>query len=255
MAWLRLSDDYINDEKIFGLSNGAFRLWHEGMAYCRRHQTDGIIPFKILRGFRSFSRGNEKQLSTPARENLAPLWVLVPGLGYKVHNYLNWNLSKEEEENDRAGSAARQRKFRERNGVTNTPCNAVSNTVHNALIPDRIGISRSSKEEKAVALVHKAHAEETGAEAVYDVARDFSERYSTIYAEERNGANFPIRGPLHFDAFVALARGWPDAKRLEDMFRVFLHLPGRDVINKPGTPKQFLHHAPECDQLLRKNGR
>ena len=149
MAWIRLSDDYINDEKIFGLSDGAFRLWHEGMAYCRRHQTDGSIPFVIMRGLRSFSKGREKELSSSPREGVSALWELVPAMGYRIHNYLDWNLSKEEEANERAGNAARQRKFRDRD---KEPRNGVSNALltetRNALVPDRIGIGKDLSKEK-----------------------------------------------------------------------------------------------------------
>jgi hypothetical protein len=112
MPWIRLSDNYMDDEKIRVLSDGAFRLWHEGMAYCRRNQTDGLIPFAILRDFLAFTKGREKQLSSPAREGLSPLWVLMPGMGYRVSNYLKYNLSKEEESDKRSAANARMKKFR-----------------------------------------------------------------------------------------------------------------------------------------------
>jgi hypothetical protein len=146
VPWIRLSDNYIEDEKFQALTDRAFRLWHEAMAYCRRHQTDGLIPFAIMRGFRSFSKTCEKQLSTPTREGLAPLWESIPATGYKVHNYLSWNLSKEEENNERAGAAARMRKFRARDeasyGVTNGATNGVTVGVTNAFVPDRTGTDR-----------------------------------------------------------------------------------------------------------------
>lgn len=148
MPWIRLSDNYIHDEKFRALSDGAFRLWHEGMSYCRMHQTDGVIPFKILKDFYSFSRKNEKQLATPSREGLAPLWELIPATGYKVHNYLNWNLSKEEEQNERAGSAARMKKFRSRYAVTNAVTNGATNAVSDAFVPVRIGTEREFRSER-----------------------------------------------------------------------------------------------------------
>lgn len=155
MPWIRLSDNYIEDEKFDALSDRSFRLWHEAMAYCRRHQTDGLIPFAIMRRFKSYSKGSEKQLGSPVRDGLAPLWELIPDLGYKVHKYLDWNLSKEEENNERAGAAARMRKFRARcddscYGVTNGATNGVTPTVTNGEVPDRKGMDLciSSLEEK-----------------------------------------------------------------------------------------------------------
>jgi hypothetical protein len=155
VPWIRLSDNYIEDEKFQALSDRSFRLWHEAMAYCRRHQTDGLIPFAILRGFKSYSKGSEKQLASPVRDGLAPLWEAIPELGYKVHKYLDWNLSKDEENNERAGAAARMRKFRARGedsgyGVTNGVTNGVTPTVTNGEVPDRkgMGLCISSSEEK-----------------------------------------------------------------------------------------------------------
>lgn len=112
MAWIYLSDDYYDDEKISGLSDGSFRLWHEGLAYSKHYQTDGLIPFAVLRKMRAFTRGRERQLSTPVRDGIAALWRLVPGMGYIIHNYLDWNRSKEEENKERTDSAGRMRKFR-----------------------------------------------------------------------------------------------------------------------------------------------
>src|SRR5262245_36035416 len=97
----------MDDEKIDALSDGAFRLWHAGMADGRRNQTDGLIPFGIMRGLRCYTKGNEKQLATPTREGLAPLWELIPATGYKMHNFLAWNPSKDQENGERAGAAAR----------------------------------------------------------------------------------------------------------------------------------------------------
>lgn len=93
------------------------------------------------------------------------------------------------------------------------------------------------------------------ADAVLERARNFIERYPQIYAQERGGARYPVKEARDFPTFLTLVQTWTDDERLDGMFRVFLHLKGRDVLNQPGSPGQFLHHAPECDQLLRANGR
>src|SRR5262245_11799506 len=125
MPWIRLSDNYMEDEKIDALSNGAFRLWHEALAWCRRQLTDGLIPFPVMRRFPAYTKGREKELATPVREGVAPLWELIPATGYKVHNYLKWNKSKEEEEADQELSRHRmaftrdpqlRQRLRERDG-------------------------------------------------------------------------------------------------------------------------------------------
>lgn len=91
--------------------------------------------------------------------------------------------------------------------------------------------------------------------AVLDRAREFIEHFPQIYAEYRHGAHYQVREARDFPIFLELAQGWPQPGRLEDMFRVFLHLKGKDVLNQPGSPGQFRHHAPECDALLRAEGR
>jgi hypothetical protein len=98
VPWIRLSDNYIDHPKFAVLSDGSFRLWHEAMAYCRRHQTDGLIPFPVLKSFMYHTKAREKQLASPHQEGAAPLWQLIPATGYKVHDYLEWNLSKEAEQ-------------------------------------------------------------------------------------------------------------------------------------------------------------
>lgn len=152
MPFIRLSDNYIDNPKFTALSDGAFRLWHEGMAFTRRHQTDGIIPFATMKGFPSFTKSREKQLAAPYVEGANPLWVLIPGTGYRIHDYLAWNLSREEEQSERTATAARVRKFREgkRNGVTEGVTSTVTNGVRNAnvLDTDRTGQGSQPPEKK-----------------------------------------------------------------------------------------------------------
>lgn len=112
MPFIRLSDNYIDHPKFLALSDGAFRLWHESMAFCRKHQTDGLIPFSTMRGFRYYTKSREKQLATGYIPEAKPLWILVRSVGYTINDYLFWNLSKEEESCERSAATARMRKFR-----------------------------------------------------------------------------------------------------------------------------------------------
>jgi hypothetical protein len=140
VPFIRLSDNYIDNPKIVALSEGSFCLWHEGMAYARKHQTDGIITFHAMRAFRFYTKGREKQLATPYTDGANPLWALIPATGYKIHDYLDWNLSREEEQSERTATAARVRRFRQhRNGVSNGVTSTVTEPLRNADVPDRIG--------------------------------------------------------------------------------------------------------------------
>lgn len=107
MPFIRLSDDYVDHPKFVVLSDGAFRLWHQGMAYCRRYQTDGLVPTNTLRKFKAYSSKRMRELMTPWMDGRHPLWEGVDGFGIKVHDYLEWNLSKEEENQQRAEAKQR----------------------------------------------------------------------------------------------------------------------------------------------------
>jgi hypothetical protein len=95
-------------------------------------------------------------------------------------------------------------------------------------------------------------------EGIDEIAGSFLERYPEIYARCRSGATYRVnRLKQERDLGYAreLARGWPDLKRLEDMLDVFLRRTDLGEKNKPGTPGQFLHMAPDCDRLLKEHGR
>lgn len=119
MAWIRLDDDYIYHPKFTVLSAQAFRLWHEGMAYCRKMLTDGLIPRAAMKTFRYTGRSAVAELTTPIGDGIAPLWE-PHDIGFKVHDYLVWNRSREQELKDREDAKDRahvSRTNRARNGV------------------------------------------------------------------------------------------------------------------------------------------
>jgi hypothetical protein len=114
LSWIRLDDDYIYHPKFVALSANAFRLWHEGMAYCRKLLTDGLIPRAALKTFRYAKRAHVDELMTPVGDGLAPLWEPVADFGFKVHDYLIWNRSREQELKDRESSKTRAKESRDK---------------------------------------------------------------------------------------------------------------------------------------------
>lgn len=145
MPFIRLSDNYIDHPKFIVLSDRAFRLWHEGMAYCRKHQTDGLIPSLALQGFRYAKRDAIKELTVID----APLWETVDGFGYRVHDYLDWNESREVEQ--KRQQEARERTKRWRAGAPkDPPCDASGDVSRDASqhanVPDRSGMDHRSSE-------------------------------------------------------------------------------------------------------------
>ncbi len=110
MSWVRLDDDYIYHPKFRALSHHAFRLWHEGMCYCRKLMTDGLIKFTALKTFTYHSPKAVQELTAPCGRSEA-LWARDPD-GYRVHDYLDWNPSHQEEAEERDASKRRMRAFR-----------------------------------------------------------------------------------------------------------------------------------------------
>ncbi len=96
---IALDDDIGDHPKFVGLSDEAFGLWVRCIGYCRRNRTDGYIPEQAALQ-RCRARSPRKVIAEltgkPAGAPEAnPLWTKVLG-GYQVHDYLDWNPSREQ---------------------------------------------------------------------------------------------------------------------------------------------------------------
>ena len=94
MPYLNLDDNFADHPKVDGLSDSAFRLHVAGLCYASRHLTDGFIPKeKVTRLVPRFRR--------PALDELVgTLWITAIG-GFQIHDYLDWNRSREQIEFER----------------------------------------------------------------------------------------------------------------------------------------------------------
>lgn len=115
--WVRLDENAMEHPKVAGLSDGSFRLWVQGMAHCQKFLTDGKIDRVSLRGLRAFSPKRMADLIA------ARLWLSAEDDGIQVHDYLQWNDSREHVLKVRAQGRDRIRKLRGKE------CNAVTPTV------------------------------------------------------------------------------------------------------------------------------
>lgn len=109
MAWVRIHDGAMSHPKILSLTASAFRLWVGGLSYCQQHLTDGLIPVAALSVLLG-TKADAGQLIA------AGLWR-TSDTGYIVHDYLEWNDSREVVQKKRASLKARVTRHRER--VTN----------------------------------------------------------------------------------------------------------------------------------------
>jgi hypothetical protein len=110
MPWVRLDEHAINHVKLLALSDGAFRLWVEGLAHCQKHLTDGAISSAAVRGFRYAKPGRITELTTSVGR-AAPLWCPAAE-GFEVHDYLAWNEDKATVLRKRAKARGRMQRLR-----------------------------------------------------------------------------------------------------------------------------------------------
>ena len=94
MRYMRLEENAMEHPKFIAISDKAFRLWCEGCAYCQKHLTDGRIPVKALKGFRYHTPTALRELLTENVPNKGPLWHR-DGTEVVVHDYLDWNDTRE----------------------------------------------------------------------------------------------------------------------------------------------------------------
>lgn len=245
--WIRLSDSYIDHPKFLALSASAFRLWHEGIAFCRKHETDGLIPKSALQGFRYFQQGRVSELTTTIAGEGGPLWETVDGFGYKVRNYLDWNLSKEEAEKDRESGKARSKKWREKR-FKNATDNTVRDASPHAHEPDR-NRNGSLRSSEGVQGKPSALSEEPSRDLAMR-AGAFVETFEELFQKYRRGAKYFRRQPaLDFDRALGLCRTWDD-ERLLKLVEVFMNSDEDWIVRSDYGLAAFSAKATWCDERL-----
>lgn len=117
MPWFRLDDSFDTHPKILAAGNEAIGLYVRCGTYAARHLTDGFIRHDVAMLY-----GTKTLADTLVH---AGLWHRARG-GWTIHDYLDYNPSREAVENDRKAKAERQKRWREaqRRRVTNPSHNA-----------------------------------------------------------------------------------------------------------------------------------
>jgi len=106
MAWARIHDSALSSPKVVGMFNprDPFHLWIWGLSYCQLHLTDGAIPREAV------PHGGDRAAATLIGKRL---WETADG-GYQVHDYLDWNDSREVITKKRDAARSRMSVARER---------------------------------------------------------------------------------------------------------------------------------------------
>lgn len=143
--WVRIDENAMDHPKFLALSDGAWRLWCEGQSYCQKHLTDGVIHLSALKGFRYFSPSRLKNLTTEFVPGKGPCWHRDEDGTVHVHDYLDWNDSREEVLAAREGARARRRRHDQR--TTERVPNGVPDADETPNVPSGVGTRESSSAE------------------------------------------------------------------------------------------------------------
>jgi hypothetical protein len=117
MAWVRIDDQFTDHPKAAHAGPLGIAMQVAGLCYCNRYLTDGFIPLAIaprLLDFTGIAEGephdvDTKQVNGYAMEWMyvverlekAGMWEVVDG-GWLIHDYLEYNPSREEMQAKRA---------------------------------------------------------------------------------------------------------------------------------------------------------
>lgn len=101
MTWVKLDDSFYDNPKVEAAGLAAAGLYAKSLAYCGRHLTDGYVPFTFVR-----AHGTK---AAAARLVEVGLWTLN-GEGWVIHDYTEFNFTRDRVLEKRAVDAERKRK-------------------------------------------------------------------------------------------------------------------------------------------------
>jgi hypothetical protein len=244
MPWVRIDENALEHPKISGLSDGAFRLWVQGLACCQKYLTDGFVSDVSVRGLRAYSPKRRGELVTSG------LWHEAAG-GVNVHDYLEWNESRDHVISARHHARERLQKHRLKRGSQR-----VSNADRNAHSPVGVRVLRGSSvgsSEGDIGETHERELSATPPDLVERAGRFCNEVYPQLYVKHRNGARYAGKPSLDFQEAIGLCQIWDDS-RLETLAIAFLTTDDKFCRSGTGSIAQFRSRASWCDSKLRERG-
>jgi hypothetical protein len=103
LPWFRLDDSFHSHPKILAAGNEAVGLYVRCGTYAAAHLTDGKLPRDIVLLYGSDALADKLVA--------AKLWRRTRG-GWQIHDYLDYNPSREAVDNERKAAAERQKRWR-----------------------------------------------------------------------------------------------------------------------------------------------
>lgn len=139
MVWVRLDDMFTIHRKVAGLSDAAFRLHVSALCWSARNLMDGFVPEADLDDVcarvrtparfaaECVKRGAWHDARTPCDSGTCP--PPVDADGWRLHDYFDYQFSKEQVIHTRERNKERQKKHRD---AGNAVSHAVTDTVTNS---------------------------------------------------------------------------------------------------------------------------
>ena len=171
MSWARIDDSLYDHPKTDAVNNDALAVWVCALSYCSKHLTDGFLADSTAEQILS-RRHATKQVLQQLLE--APLgydfgfWEKVEG-GYRVHDYLDFNPSRQEVLLGRKKRSEAGRKGGLKSGETRR--------VRAEMVTDRVGESKQmlkhmleAKSNPGPARPGPTHNEDPGADALAELS-------------------------------------------------------------------------------------
>ena len=130
MSWFPLEETITDHPKILQVGHKGFALYVAGLCYASKHLTNGFILTPAVSSLLPDLRAQVAKVAVGLVN--AGLWEEASG-GYQVHDYLDYQRSREQVEARRREGAARQRKLQDKrrpavsNAVTNNESASVTN--------------------------------------------------------------------------------------------------------------------------------
>lgn len=254
MAWVRIEDTVTEHRKHLKAGPAACWLWVCGIAYSQRQLTDGFIPDEAvpLLGVAKGAKALAEILVTVG------LFDRAEG-GYRVHDYHDYNRTREEAERTRVTLSADRTRAGRAGGLAKASKQASKPLANEVAKPVALALANSSpdptrpdpdpKREKERVSLSVPRDAFTDAEITERAGR-FIERYQALYPTHRHGARYAVKPARDYDAAVTLCRTWADDDRLDKLAVCFLTTDHKFAAEGSRTISQFLALASWVDGEL-----
>lgn len=93
MSYAQFHDGFYRNLKVRRAGSSAAWMWAASIGYANEHLTDGFVPVEVLSELSDVD--SKPRLKLAAKLVEVGLWEVVEG-GWRIHDFLKWNFSREQ---------------------------------------------------------------------------------------------------------------------------------------------------------------